>query len=165
MPKKKKATYKNSVNRGFAVIGNTPPRRTQEEVPTNPSTEQPSNTIDNSSSNDTTSTTTTQVSQETPTSPVSKTKFKTTTSLPLEQPEAEADMVLRLAKRFGSVNDRKSITMFNELSQPPTEEGKVRSFALTSNIESDLLQVLRHQGRLDTFGMIHVYIIFICFFC
>ena len=48
--------------------------------------------------------------------------------------------------------------MCNQLSEPSTEEGKVRSFALTANIEHDLLQVLRHQGRLDTFGTIYVFL-------
>ncbi|KAI9246269.1 P-loop containing nucleoside triphosphate hydrolase protein [Phascolomyces articulosus] len=155
MPKKKKATYKNSMARGFAVIGSATPKPTQDTA-TLATASQPTETNDSSDVFGTTTTTTTVHEENIPAAiaiePPLITKSKVTTSPPLDHPETEADMVLRLAKRFGSVNDRKSITLFNELSQSASEEGKVRPFALTADIEYDLLQVLRHQGCLDTFA-------------
>ncbi|KAI8139726.1 P-loop containing nucleoside triphosphate hydrolase protein [Fennellomyces sp. T-0311] len=141
MAKKKKSTYKNSVARGFAVVGGS---KKTEETTASPSTETTNVQVDHSNKK--------QENDALPKSPTPPKKIKATTSPPLEQPEPEDDMVLRLAKRFGSVNDRKSITLFEALSQTDKEEGKVRPFALTADIEYDLLQVLRHQGNSDTFA-------------
>lgn len=79
---------------------------------------------------------------------------KITPTPPLEQPEPREDKVQRLVKRYATINDRKVEQLCQQVAIPPPHDDNARPFALSDALEHDLLQVLRHQGRIDTFGMV-----------
>ncbi|KAI9310937.1 P-loop containing nucleoside triphosphate hydrolase protein [Dichotomocladium elegans] len=83
-----------------------------------------------------------------PISPVSPTSI--VPEDPTHENHAEEDRFLSLAKRFSFINERKAETLVHKLSQPEGRQDdtqKLRSFALTHNVEFDLFQTLKNQMR------------------
>lgn len=134
MPRKKKAAS----NRGFATVS-TPKAISSQPTPPPPAPPAADNVN-------------VQPSQPEITKPHSPTSPAT-----IVKKDDPDDNITRLAKRFAHVNDRKAETLLNELgSRGGVNEDQgtagMRSFALTADVEFDLLQVLKHQGKTDTFG-------------
>ncbi|KAI7881164.1 P-loop containing nucleoside triphosphate hydrolase protein [Lichtheimia hyalospora FSU 10163] len=131
MPRKKKAAS----NRGFATVSTPKPNSTQPTPP--PPPPPPSDNVDIPSSQ----------------AEITKTHSPSPPTTKQENPD---DNITRLVKRFANVNDRKAETLLNELGSRGVNEEQgtagMRSFALTADVEFDLLQVLKHQGKADTFG-------------
>lgn len=130
MPRKKKAAS----NRGFATVS-TPKSNTVQPTPP-PPPPPPSDNVN--------------------VQPLQTEIPKTPSPPSTTKKDDTDDNVTRLAKRFAHINDRKAETLLNELGSRGASEEQgtagMRSFALTADVEFDLLQVLKHQGKADTFG-------------
>lgn len=67
---------------------------------------------------------------------------------PNQEPE---DHVLTLVKRYELLNDRKAQKNVDEMSQDDRKALEQKPFSLSSELEHEVLQVLKNQGETDTF--------------
>lgn len=74
----------------------------------------------------------------------------------VEEAEAVVDPVLKLIKKYGSLNEHKAQIALERLLKDDAQlqqlpEGKLKKFRLTAELEKELLQVVKHKHG-DIFG-------------
>lgn len=71
---------------------------------------------------------------------------------PQLQPTLNDDPIMKLVKKYESINDRKAQVFLERLDvEQPIPEEKIKKFRLTADLEKDLLQVIKHEES-NVFG-------------